>query len=168
MMTFQEQLEIYPQIRELLLTKPPAGPPAISPPWRVYVQKKEDGPWARKDFHTYKSAFDFFKLKRHVWRDVSITSKRQRFEPPGRVVRIVRGGQPVWVNTPTGKRRATRLVPIKPPPEHLWCMYCRRFTVFAWFTSHHAHRGEHALLMDPTARRCAVCGTREETAAYRR
>lgn len=165
---FQEQLDMYPQIRELLLTKPPKSRvPPISPPWRIYAQRTTETSWARKDFPTYKAAFDFWKLKRKLWYDVSITSKRQAFQPPGRLVKISRKGQPVMVKTPTGMRQATKLVPIKPPPGHAWCMYCRRFTIFTWFRTHHAHRGEMALLMDPSERRCCICGIRETAGAYR-
>lgn len=167
LMRFQEQLEEYPQIREVLLTVPKTLSPPITPPWRIYARTTPDAGWARKDFHTYKSAFDFYKLKRKLWHDISITSKRQQTPPPGKWVKLKRNGQPVMVNTPTGKRQATKLVPITPPPFHLWCTYCRRFTVFTWFTNHHAFRGEQKLLMDPSERRCCICGIRETTGAYR-
>lgn len=186
LMTFQDQLEAYPAIKEMLTTKPaepvrhvnvakPNRKPVwvavplthTTPPWRVYARRTDSSNWARKDFPTYKGAFDFFKLKRKVWHDVSITSKRQAFLPPGRTVRLKRAGQPLMVKGGDGKLvQATRIVPVKPPPGHLWCMYCRRFTVFTWFRTHHAHRGEQALLMDPSARRCCVCGIREETGAF--
>lgn len=169
LMPFQEQLEQYPGIKELLTTKPPKiNCPPVSPPWRIYALRTESSGWARKDFDTYKGAFDFWKLKRKVWYDVSITSKRQSFKPPGRLVKLKRQGQPVMIKTPTGPRQATKLVPIKPPPGHLWCLYCRRFTVFTYFLKHHAFKTENQqLTYDPTERRCCVCGIRETTGAFR-
>lgn len=169
LMTFQDQLAEYPQIKELLVTKPPKiNCPPVSPPWRIYARKTETSGWARKDFPTYKAAFDFWKLKRNVWHDVSITSKRQSFDAPGRYVKLKRNGQPLMVKTPTGMRQATKLVPIKPPPMHLWCKYCRRFTIFTYFLTHHAFRTDNQkLMMDPSQRRCCVCGIREEGGAYR-
>lgn len=189
LMTFQQQLEEYPAIKQLLLTKPdpivrlvnvakkgakkpqwievPQKP--LTPPWRVYVRKTENTGWARKDFWTYKAAFDYFKIKRKVWYDVSITSKQVAFPVPGRWVKLKRGGKPLMVKTPTGMRQATRLVPIKPPAGHLWCMYCRRFTIFTWFRTHHAfNRGPLKDIMDQTKRRCCVCGITEEGGAWRR
>lgn len=168
LMRFNEQLEEYPGIKELLTTKPPLlGAPAVSPPWRIYARQEQNSGWGRKEFHTYKSAFDFWKLKRKIWYDVSITSKRQRFDPPGKIVKLKRRGEPLMVKTPTGMRQATKLVPISPPPGHLWCMYCRRFTIFTWFLNHHAFRGEMKLLMDQSERRCCICGVRETTGAFR-
>lgn len=165
---FREQLAAYPAIKKMLQTKPPRLNVApISPPWRVYARRTEQSGWARKDFPTYVAAYNFVKVKLPLWHDVSITSKRQRFDPPSRIVRVTRGGRPVMVNTPNGPQQKTKVVPIKPPPLHTWCLYCRRFTIFTWFVTHHAHRGEAALLMDPSARRCCVCGIQEQSGAYR-
>lgn len=167
LMPFQEQLDEYPGIKELLLTKPPTGP-YVSPPWRVYVRKTDSSGWARKDFETYKGAFDFFRLKRKIWYDVSITSKQRGFTIPGRYVKIKRQGQPVMIKTPTGMRQATKLVPIKAPPGHLWCKYCRRFTVFTYFLTHHAFKTENQrLCYRPSERRCCVCGITEYSGAHR-
>lgn len=168
LMRFNEQLDEYPAIKDLLLTKPTlVNVPSVSPPWRVYARKDERSGWGRKEFPTYKAAFDFWKLKRKIWYDVSITSKRQAFPSPGRLVKIRRRGQPLMVKTPTGMRQATKLVPLSPPPAHQWCMYCRRFTIFTWFLNHHAFRGEMKLMMDTAERRCCICGVRETTGAHR-
>jgi hypothetical protein len=165
-MTFQEQLEAYPPLKEMLLTIPfNVGPETSNPLWRIYARKTDESNWARKDFFTYKAAFDFFKLKRKIWHDVSITSKRVAYIPPGRWVKLKKNGEPVMVKTPTGMRQATKLVPIRPPVYHLWCRYCRRFTIFTFFLKHHAFPATQQY--DPTARRCCICGIREETGAYR-
>lgn len=167
---FQEQIETYPALKDMLLTMPKTNVPAVSPPWRVYVMKTESSGWARKDFPTYRGAFDFWKTKRKIWYDVSITSKRLAFPPPNRIVKISRGGKPVMVKSGDGTmRQETRLVPLKPPGGHLWCKYCRRFTVFTYFLTHHAFRTENLkICYDPTERRCCVCGIRERTGADKR
>lgn len=168
MMTFTEQLETWPQIKELLTTKPPAPrAPSTAPEWRVYAQPEPEGGWAKKDFDTYVGAFKFWKERRRDWHDGSISSRRRTFDPPGRVVKLAKHGQPVMVRLPNGKsRQKTRLVPIKPPAGHSWCLYCRRFTVFRYFRKHH-NPAFDGLAIDPTVKRCAVCGISEATGAFR-
>ena len=169
MLTFQEQLDLYPALKKYTLQLPQVyNLPGSAPSWRVYAQKHDGGGWAMKDFQQYKEAFAFFKANRNKYHDMSITSKRRSYDPPGRIVRITRNGQPVMVKTPTGTHQQTKLVPIAAPADHRWCMFCRRFTVFGWFNSHHAFRGEMKLMMDPSIRRCTVCGIRETTGAYGR
>lgn len=168
MLTFQEQLELYPQLKEYFKEQPRLGwkdHPSL--PWRVWVQQHAGGKWAKKDFPTYTKAFKFWKLYRNTAHDVSIGCRIQGFEPPGKIVKLTRNGQPLMVKTPTGKHQATKLIPIRPPADHYWCIYCRRFTIFTWFFSHHALRGEMASLMDPAAERCTVCGIRRKTGAFR-
>lgn len=169
LMTFQDQLDKYPALKDMLLTMPKNNIPAVSPPWRVYVRRTESGGWARKEFDTYKEAFLFFKAKRKIWYDVSITSKRLAFPPPNRIVRITRKGEPVMVKGGDGKmQQATKLAPIKPPPAHLWCKYCRRFTVFTYFLTHHAFKSDNQkLCYDASERRCCICGIREISGAHR-
>lgn len=165
---FREQLVLYPQIKKLLQTKPAKlNAPPVSPPWRVYARRTEQSGWARKEFPNYVAAYNFLKLKLPLWYDVSITSKRQAFPAPTRIVKVTRQGRPVMVQTANGPQQKTKVVPIKPPPYHLWCMYCRRFTVFTWFTTHHALKGEAALMMQQHIRRCCVCGITEDSGAAR-
>lgn len=164
LMTFQEQIEEYPALREMFTKRPILGGVSVSPPWRVWARRTDGSPWGRKDFETYPEAFAFWKAKRKLWLDVSITCKRQGFDPPGRVVKIVRRGEPVMIKLPGGKlRQQTKLVPIKPPPGHLWCGWCRRFTVFKYFTRHHAF-SKSTLIVDSSIRRCCICGISEQTA----
>jgi hypothetical protein len=169
MLTFEEQLEMYPQLKEYM-TKNVKVPklPRLTPPWRVYGQRHNGGRWAKKDFPTYALAFQFWKANRHKYHDMSITCKVQPWDPPGRIVKLTRGGQPLMVRTSRGKKiQATRLIPVKAPADHEWCMYCRRFTVFTWFSKHHAFPGTMAYLMDQTAMRCTICGVRRQTGAFR-
>lgn len=169
MLTYQEQLELYPQLKEYLLKVPKLPDiPRLTPPWRVYGQQHNGGRWGRKDFPTYKGAFQYWKQRRNNFHDISITCKPMGFLPPGKIVKLRRNGEPLMVKTANGKRQATKLIPIRPPADHLWCLYCRRFVIFTWFTAHHAFSGNMKLLMDPTVRRCSICGVREETGAYGR
>lgn len=168
MLTFQEQLDLYPALKKYIIQIPHAYPVTKGTvAWRIYGQKNDGGGWASKDFILYRDAFTYFKQHRNKYHDISITSKRRGYEPPGRIVRIRRDGAPVMIKTPTGRRQMTKLVPVKPPADHAWCMFCRRFTVFTWFNAHHAFKGDLRKMMDPAARRCTVCGVREATGAYR-
>lgn len=168
MMTFEEQLEMYPQLKEYFTTKVSVPDlPRLTPPWRVYAQRTNGGRWAKKDFDRYVPAFKFWKANRSKFHDISITCKVQPWEPPGRIVRLTRGGQPLMVKTGRGKSiQATRLIPIKAPADHEWCMYCRRFTVFTWFSKHHTFTGNMQFLMDQAAVRCTICGIRRSTGAF--
>lgn len=170
MLTITEQIEMSAKFKQFIQTQPQLYniPLLTVPPWRVYVQPHIHGRWKKKDFHRYTDAFNFFKLNRHKYYDMSITCRRQQFEPPGRIVRITVNGNPKMVRLPNGKsRQETRLVPIATPNGHNWCMYCRRFTTFNYYVRHHAFSGDKALLFDPAILRCAICGIRQETGAYR-
>lgn len=72
------------------------------------------------------------------------------------------------VQTASGPQQKTAIVAWKPrldgmEEEHIWCTYCRRPTVFRWFTAHHTLRNSPvAGTTDPTDRRCTICGVRED------
>lgn len=167
LMTFQQQLDAYPAMKKLLTTVPKGLPVPISPAWIVYGRRDESKNWGRKEFDRYQDAFHYVKPRLSTYHDISITCKRKTFNPPGRTVKVTRGGKPVMVTGPSGTHQQTKIVPIKPPPAHLWCLYCRRFTIFTWFRTHHAFRGDKAYMLDPTIRRCCICGVRESGGAYR-
>jgi hypothetical protein len=142
----------------------PAGP-RMSEPWRVYVQLEVDGPWARKHFWTYKEAYRWLKPKLEGYHDATIQSKGVAYKPPMKIVKVSRRGVPVMINTPSGPVQKTTEIVWKPHlPEgetmHTWCCYCRRPTIFKWFSKHHAFRGTNQLF-DPTLRRCTICGASE-------
>jgi hypothetical protein len=50
--------------------------------------------------------------------------------------------------------------PIVNWPGHTWCPYCRRPTVFGWFTSHHAFPPSLPPL--PYKKRCGICGIAQQ------
>jgi len=168
LMTFQEQLEFYAALKEMV-TKNVRNPPKLLDPgrtWVVYGQKHTGDKWGRKRFPTYVEAFRFMKPRLKTYHDISITSTRLQFKPPGRVVKIKRNGRPLMVVINGKKQQETRFVAISPPPGHLWCKYCRRFSVFVWYTSHHAFPKDMPIT-DPSIRRCAICGVTERWGAWR-
>lgn len=147
-------------------------------PWRVLVQRKAGGPWAKKEIDTYAAAFRIIKsnLRAGTLHDGAIQSRSIPFGPPQRIAKVTRGGKPVY-HTRNGKYildaggeriQKTVVVLWKPKLEasdesHDWCTYCRRPTVFRWFKSHHALRASGLQeLVDPTTRRCSICGARED------
>lgn len=139
--------------------------------WRVYVQRKSDGNWARKDFDRYADAFRLVakQLKAGNLHDGTIQSRGIAYAPPQRIVAVVRGGKPVYQVRKDGKRiQKTAVVIWKPKlaadeEPHTWCTYCRRPTVFRWFNSHHSFRGTVLEgLLNPADMRCLICGGREE------
>lgn len=153
--------------REYFL-KVPALPQVkrIAPPWRLYVQRETDGPWARKEFNTYREAFQNLKsryLKES--HDACIQSKGTAFDPPYRIVKVTRGGIVQMTKGPN-PQPITRVVIWKPqlPPDetaHRWCPYCRRPTIFGWFSHHHAFPRGTTLAYDPSLKRCTICGASE-------
>lgn len=128
-----------------------------TPPWVVYVQKDEFGKWGSKSYWKYSKALKFMHkaLRYGVW-DVAISCRRMGFNPPERLVKI----KGKFVEGSDGKmRQATKYLPWKPKidtatvEEHHWCKYCRRPTVFKWY-SKHGRLG----VVDSTVPRCCICG----------
>lgn len=133
-------------------------------PWRVYIQREADGPWAKKDLRTYTEAFQLFKRLRPTIHDAAINSRSIGFAPPHRLVRIRGQYREVVRKGTKTKVQVTKLVVWKPslPPEetgHTWCTYCRRPTVFKYFSKHHAFTGSELQISADTLR-CTICGIR--------
>lgn len=131
-------------------------------PWRLYVQLEADGRWSKKDLPSYSEAFKLFKKYRDDAHDAAIVSRPVAFAPPNRLVRV--RGQ-YLIGSDGVKRQVIKPVVWKPklPGDeviHEWCCYCRRPTIFRWFSRHHAFpKGE---TFDIGARRCTICGVRSE------
>lgn len=163
-----------PTYKAFLQTKPKT--PKISrdpkwvktPPWVVYVQREMGGKWGKKEFWKYSDAFKFFRtwMKAGCY-DATIHNKRIPFEPPSRLARI-RGK---FVKGSDGKmRQATKFVYWRVPsalmadqPDHNWCLYCRRPTVFKFYSKH-----KRLGAVDPTVKRCCICGASERVALSRK
>lgn len=134
-------------------------------PWRVYIQREADGGWAKKDLPTYREAFELFKRYRPTIHDAAINSRSVAFAPPHRLVRIKGKYREVVRKGKKQTVQVTKLVVWKPklPPEegpHLWCTYCRRPTVFRYFSIHHAFGKTMPISQEHL--RCSICGIRED------
>lgn len=111
--------------------------------WRVFVQKKKNGPWARVDFHTYEEALAFLlpKIEDKTFYDGAIASKWWTFKPPK--VRV-KGSGSIKLHMPPGLDE----------PNAWWCPFCRRVTTFTWFKRHHNMK---SYLCGQT-KQCHICG----------
>ena len=142
-MTLREQLQD-PIFKKWFKLEPREEKTAAgTPPWYVYVQFKQDGPWSRAEFKSWKAGYKYVKkmLKDKRVHDVSLTHKRREFRPP--------------VVSQLGKRRYH----LPSAPGHYWCGYCRRMTRFLSFGKHHAFQRQRVISGD---RRCMICGIRLE------
>lgn len=163
MMTIHDLLED-PAYRKFLTTKPRI--PALSkdpskmrtPPWVVYVQKTQLGPWGKKEFWKYSDALKFLnkavKLKVH---DAALNNRRNPTPAPSKWVRIK--GKYI-VNRKGEKLQATKQIVWKPKipdgeVDHHWCLYCRRPTVFRYYRKHKALKMPS---IDSSIPRCSICG----------
>jgi hypothetical protein len=133
-----------------------------SPPWVVYVQRQSDGPWGKKEFWKYKKALAFLERALELGvHDAALNCKRMGFTPPIRFARV--RGKYV-VGSDGERRQATKRIWWQPrlmegDAEHQWCMYCRRPTVFKYF-SRHKRLGS----VDSSVMRCSICGASERIA----
>lgn len=155
--------------RQFFSTVPKQGPSRAN--WRIFVQRKPDGPWAKRDYDKYSDAFRRIarELKGGTLHDGTIQSRGIAYAPPERIVRVTKNGRPVMARNSRGELvQKTAVVAWKPKLDadeepHTWCSYCRRPMVFRWFASHHSLRNSPvAGCIDPTDRRCVICGGREE------
>lgn len=119
-------------------------PPKLQPlwyshnPWYVYVRR--EGRWARKEFPSYATAFNWLvmRLKGGKVEDAAIHCKRHWYSPP-----LIKA---------EGKRTYWPM-----PPDHRWCGFCRRPVVYNTFTRHHA-MPPYSATYEP---RCTICGARQ-------
>lgn len=171
MLTIHQLLED-PGYRKYFLTVPKLPPvQRTAPPWRLYIQG-DDGAWRKRDFDKYGDAVRLFNRLRSARKvhDATVTCRPVAFDPPSRTVKLTKNGKPIMVKTSRGQLiQATREVYWTwtkllsgEDDAHYWCPYCRRPTVFTWFSKHHAIVGAHKSFMDPAARRCTICAIRLE------
>lgn len=116
---------------------------AHTPPWRIYIQREQFGSWARLELQGYVKAYRWTAKHLKEYHDIVIVAKRCEFKPP--VVKTKEGKRVYW--------------PV--PAGHRWCTYCRRPTVFAYFSKHHLFSGKPGYNGGIAwAKRCMVCGIR--------
>jgi len=145
-----EQVTLRELVRDPIYRKwiktPPLGGFSEYARFRVYVQKEENGGWAKKDFEAFAPAYNFLVKNYKSWYDAALTCRNQESRPP--VVRY------------KGKRQY--YAPMLLMPGHIWCGYCRRPTVFGYYSTHHtfAAKGIKPL---PYKLRCGICGNTEDS-----
>lgn len=137
----------------------------VSPPWVVYVQREAGGKWGSKQFWKYNKALKFFYRALELGvHDAALNCKRKGFPPPSRMVRIKGKYMKVRGKMVQATKRTWWKMPVElriDQPEHLWCMYCRRPTVFKYF-SRHKRLGS----VDASVKRCTICGASERIAVH--
>lgn len=144
--------------------------PSVQPPWRLFVQLKGEKRWRVRNFDTYQEAFKFFSKLRKKGKihDAAINCRRMSFAPPIVMERIP--GKYI-MGSDNKRRPAYRRAEWKPAvPDDLevpeWCPWCRRPTVFKYYTKHHA-LNRLGLPIDPSTPRCGICGASTRVSTYR-
>lgn len=126
-----------------------------TPGWVVYALTA-DGKWHRKLFSTYVKAFNWMAKHRKQYKDMCLGHRRHEFNPP-----IVKTMVPKRVRLKSGKVKTIEVEHReywrKFPPDHRWCGYCRRPTIFFTFRKHHAVPLQYMLDYVP---RCTMCGAK--------
>lgn len=117
------------------------------PAWQVLVLTTE-GKWQRALFSDYQKGLIYFHDRVHDEdvHDITLGCRREETAPP---LLKIKTGQGIK------RRRWNRI-----PDGHLWCGYCRRPTRFVkGLTAHHSFSGTFSQgRLDPSIRRCYVCG----------
>jgi hypothetical protein len=156
-----------PIFRAYMKRVPPAlHANALGKPWQVWVDLGA-GRWRTGTFSTYREVWPVFvkHFKADDHRDVTITSRRVFYAPPGE-----------WYKVKVRKKR--RPTPDNPQPTHIvieerwrqtfywedvrleWCGRCRRPSHWMpLFADHHALRRFPTVAPDDN-RRCVICGIR--------
>lgn len=166
MITLRELLD--DPIYKAYFTKIPKIPSHIQGlPWKLMILKPQETQWRTKRFATYPEAFKALKKVLPVAADATINCPPLDWQPPIRLARV-KGkvhetgrlkGQPimravVWKPQISGDLAA-----------HHWCPYCRRPTVFQYYSIHPAMTkqriGAIGAAVDPTFLRCGICGASE-------
>ena len=144
--------------------KPPTIPNVqrVAPPYRLWV--KIDGKWKKKDIGSYKSGRDWLLEHLEQIDDGALAVKGTMSAPPKRLVKVKRNGV---LLTKVGSDGVERPV-VKEAPwvvhlptderKYMWCPYCRRPTVFTYFSKHH----NQPKVLQPEFERCTICGIRGE------
>lgn len=148
-----------PVFRKWMTKKP--SPVASKVRWRLYVQREEGGPWAKKDVDSYSQGYRHLATNFKRWHDASLTCLSTETLPP-----IVRKPAMVKIKDPqTGKIKQVKgykrvYHSLVRTTGHRWCGYCRRPTVFRKFSKHHALPTKLVGQLSWETR-CTICGIRE-------
>lgn len=122
-------------------------------PWRVIFQHEEGGAWAIEKFAKYKKGLKFVKKHLDDFYDMALSCSAEAARPP--VVKVKGSDRRVYYEPPVVKAHA-QAAP-KPTHAHLWCSYCRRWTLFLWYRNHHA-MPQNLRFGTAGHRSCKICG----------
>lgn len=149
-----------PVFRAYMKKVPPDHPANMTgEPWQLWVRTAE-GRWLTRKFETYRDAWPRFVSSMKAHSDVSLTSRRVFYAPPGEFYRVkVRLAKPtasgVTHRTETRWRQLFRWeVGLD------WCGRCRRPVYWQPLSrSHHSLRSAPAMTTEDNIR-CMFCGIR--------
>jgi hypothetical protein len=110
--------------------------------WRLMVLR--DGRWSYRDFKVYRKGLDILREHLHEWDDCTLMSKAIMYRPPV----VKRGGVREYLSIGVPGQHS----------DHSWCSLCRRPTLMALFSKHHA-----VGICVPWEYRCTICGHRRDT-----
>lgn len=123
-------------------------------PWRVYAQDEPGGKWTRTYFPSYGKAYAFVRENLRESHDMALSCGPQGYRPP--VVKV-KGKRQYYVPDVVARVNLDAAVDVH---KHIWCPFCRRWTLFLWYKKHHA-MPKHWGTLSPD-RRCKICGVRLE------
>ena len=136
-----------------------------APPYRLWVQRRAHGPWLKKDISSYHSGIKWLIDRLDEIHDGALAIKGLQSPPPNKLVKVKRNGVLLTkIGSDGVERPVVKEVPwhfYTPIDErkHVWCPYCRRPTIFTWFSKHHNMPN----ILQPEYSRCTICGCREDS-----
>jgi hypothetical protein len=151
---FKDLLE--DQVFRAWFNRRPSDPPKslFNPPkpaWYVMFQREQDGRWTRASFTSYAKAHKYVRtIYKDVW-DLALGCYRRDYGPP-----LIQVTYTAKVNGKKVKKQRSELWR-RSPEGHRWCGFCRRPTVFRYFTKHHALPLK---VLVGYELRCSICGAR--------
>lgn len=142
-------------------------------PWKLMVLKHGETQWRVKRFGTYQEAYAGLKKMLPLCEDGVINCPGLDFQPPQKVFKVKGkfhttgrlAGKPVLTTRPWRPQLDGDM------PAHNWCPYCRRPTVWGYYTTHpqmtRQRMGNFRLPLDSTLLRCGICGASERVVNLR-
>lgn len=110
-------------------------------PWRLFIQKNENGAWSYRDYRDYANAYAALRTLLPKTHDAALNCKRVGYPP----LKLKADGKVTWWPRPT---------------YHEWCPYCRRPTIFRKMKQHPLHK--QYKFFDPPQVMCSICSVRQE------
>lgn len=136
-------------------------------PWRLMVNMRGEMGWRSKRFEAYDEALEALDKRMPRVANAAINCPGLNFMPPIRHARVRNKVHPktkkplivsrVWVPQLSGEM-----------PQHHWCGYCRRPTIFGHKAMPPKMLGEFRLPASHVAYRCTLCGSNAELMDIRR